>query len=835
MLPNLRLDRILVYRPGFPAALLLVVGIASHRLVPEIPLLWLTVLPLLIVASAILRGRTAVSCSLIAMAILICGVVSAQLAASYFPRNDIGAFASDEPRLAWVEAKILETPRIVEPPPRGRTVPDKQFFHVSVLKVLTRKGWESASGEMPIQVSPPCAELAAGQVVRMLGQIERPLPAMNPGQFDAAARDRRQRILVTMRIPRPYEVQIISSAYVWSAPLTRVRNAARSLLREGFKETQSEDRALLSALVFGDREPALRDIEDHFNNTGTAHLLAANGARVAMLGLIVYTLCRILRLPPRRAVIALTICVALGGLLTMPASQALRPAIVCLALGFAWIQRRTTDSLNLLALAAITVLVLRPLELYGAGFQLSFVIVLGLILLTRPALKMLEELRDEDKRVARSFLPPTVWRTWQAWLWHRLIELTAAAMVSWLVAIPLVAYHFEQFNFWTVPFGILLTPFASVALAAGFVKIALTATMPGLAAPWAAITVIPATVLRHIVAGLARVPMADVPIPSPTFPLIVLFYLLLCLPLIHWARPKLKWLARCAPAGGCAMLLLGAMRPAPLSPSAPALRITLLSVGAGQCAIIEPSGSGALIFDAGSSSMSDPLRTCISPFLRHEGRWSIDSVWLSHGDYDHISAAEQLVPTYGVRRVITSPHFSKHAAASIPCRSLLTSLENRHRSPRFVAQGEKLDLDSTTKIEVLWPPPQGDFKSNDAALVLRLTCHGRSILFPADIQERAERELLKHPELLKSDILIAPHHGSAETTTARFIEAVDPQFILSSNDARLTMKQRLFDSQVSNRPLYRTSRYGAVTIDIEANGSIRILPYHGASLVVVSN
>ena len=172
MLPNVRLDRIGAYRPALPAAVLLVVGIAGHRLLPVVPLLWLIVLLLLIVGAAIFSKKAILCSTLIAPAIMLCGITSAQLAASFFPGNHISAFASDEPRLAWVEARIEETPRIIESPPRGRVVPDKQFFQVSVLKVLTRKGWESAAGEMPIQVSPPRADLAAGQVLRMLGRIE---------------------------------------------------------------------------------------------------------------------------------------------------------------------------------------------------------------------------------------------------------------------------------------------------------------------------------------------------------------------------------------------------------------------------------------------------------------------------------------------------------------------------------------------------------------------------------------------------------------------------------------------------------------------------------------
>ena len=135
---------------------------------------------------------------------------------------------------------------------------------------------------------------------------------------------------------------------------------------------------------------------------------------------------------------------------------------------------------------------------------------------------------------------------------------------------------------------------------------------------------------------------------------------------------------------------------------------------------------------------------------------------------------------------------------------------------------------------MLWPPANCSFNSNNAGLVLRLTCGGRSVLFPADIQEPAERELLKHPGELKSDVLVAPHHGSAEGTTLQFIRAVAPKVILSSNDSRLTRKQRLFDSETAGIPLYRTSRYGAISVEIGPTGTVKIIPFHGNRAVTLN-
>lgn len=822
-----RVNEAVARRPALPAAILFILGITAHRTFPILPLIWLLAIGLLVIAGFLLRGRSALACITIVQAIFLAGVCTAQLAEFRYSSNDIGLFASDEPKLAWVEGEVADEPRLIEPAPFGRPLPEKQSFSLTVRRVRTWKGWIRASGAMPVMISPPVWDLAPGQVVRLLGRIERPRPAMNPGGFDAAEHYRRQRVLAMMHVSRPYDVQIVARPAALTAPLTRVRDASRNLLDRGFDVGHARDRALLRALVFGDREPDLQAMQDDFVHSGTTHLLAANGSRIALLAGAIYLLCRLLRVRPDLGVWALTILVALFGFLTMPAAEAIRPAAACVAVGLGILARRKMDSLQALSLVAIAVLVPRPLDLYGAGFQLSFTIVLGLILFTRPALEWVGSFEDKDKKVVESFQPPTRWRRLVRGVRRAILAAAVMGVIAWGIVIPLAAYHFEQFNPWTVPFGLVLSPMAIAALAAGFAKMVLTALCPPLAGAWAAGAALVAACLRHGVHWAAATPCCDMAMARPPIVVILALYALFPLALIHWPHRRIRLCAGCVPVGACALFVLlplcGGFAPFP--GGTPALRITLLSVGAGQCAIIEPSDGGTVVFDAGSSTITDPLRTCIEPFLRHEQCRSIEAIYLSHGDYDHISAAREMVAAYAVREVVTSPYFRLHAKESKPCQALLTGLDRSGRPPHLILAGDHRPLSPNVQIEVLWPPPHGNYNPNNAGLVLRLVCAGRSILFPADIQEPAERELLRDPAKLRSDILIAPHHGSAELTTARFVAAVNPKAILASSEGRLTKKQRTFDQTEKAWPIYRTSQYGAITLEVSRDGTLHVRPF----------
>jgi competence protein ComEC len=306
------------------------------------------------------------------------------------------------------------------------------------------------------------------------------------------------------------------------------------------------------------------------------------------------------------------------------------------------------------------------------------------------------------------------------------------------------------------------------------------------------------------------------------------FYLLVLTAMLPRLRPGLRWCLRAGRVAPClVMLVLPLQRGlARLSPEGET-RVTLLAVGAGQCAVVQPPSGRTVLVDAGSSSLTDLVGKCLGPFLRHTRCTEVDTIVMSHGDYDHISAVEEVVRGYGVREVWTSPQLVRHAAPGSQVQELLASLDRMERTPRLLAPGDRTPLGRDTSVEVLWPPPDARLSqtTNDACLVIRLTHAGRSILFPGDIQDLAMRELLRDPARLKSDVLVAAHHGSSESLTPAFVRAVDPQYIVSSNDRTPTNKQREFEHMIGNRLLYRTNRCGAITIVITREGELRVEPF----------
>jgi len=803
-------------KPALLAAVCFIGGILLHDRVTCVPLFWGALTFCLAILAAICIDHARIASGSLILSLSTAGIGIAQLEGFYFPRDEISAYTTDTPRLAWMELHIEHEPRILTDPYSKHPLPPKQVATARVTSVKTWDGWKNCTGGILLQIRQPHPRLAAWQRIRVLGKLERPSAATNPGQFDWAHYYRNQRIIASLHIDAASNIQIISEAPPTVPGL--IRQQSRRLLASGFAAEDSLDHALLRALVLGDNDPELRDIQEQFRRTGTSHHLSISGLHVAVLAAFVFGICRLLRLRPRTSVLMTSAFIALYGVAALPSPPVVRSVLLGIFVGIGLATGRHRDPVQLLCISVFAMLIYKPLDLFSAGFQLSFGVVLGLIIFTPPLDKWLRNYNASDWPLTRQ---PT--RSTFSMFLDYFSRAFAAGFVAWIISMPLVAYHFGQVNPWAVVASVVLAPFVFIALIGGFLKIILTLLFPGGAIGWAWLASGPMHLMQTILGWLDRIPGSDFPFPAPPIWLITVFYAFCLMMLLPYRRPKWHLLIRFGPVILCAFaLLLPAFRVnANLIPDA-TLKMTLLSVGAGQCAVIEAPGGKTVLIDAGSTSLTDALRKCIAPFLREKGVTHIDQLLLTHSDYDHISSVGEIAEVYDVREVLCGPRFRAIATENFAADHLLRQLDAMNLPPRIISTGERIPLSRDAEIEVIASPKDPNLSSNDSGIVCRIHYAGRSILFTGDIQEVGMRTLLRSGQNLRADVLIAPHHGSSEISTSAFIDAINPSTVLSSNDRSLTGKQKRLDALLKDRTLLRTNECGAITVTIHVDGRMQV-------------
>lgn len=202
-----------------------------------------------------------------------------------------------------------------------------------------------------------------------------------------------------------------------------------------------------------------------------------------------------------------------------------------------------------------------------------------------------------------------------------------------------------------------------------------------------------------------------------------------------------------------ALVLLFPLLSAWLPSREPGWRIEVLDVGQGLAVVVHRRGR-ALLYDTGPAyySGNSAAKTHVLPALRALGLSHLDWLFISHQDNDHAGGLQDIL-------------------ANMPVSGLVTNLGRCQAGWQQQWQGLSL--------EVLWPPDKQTGSQNNLSCVLRISDGQTALLLPGDIEKAVENQLVGAVDL-QAQILLAPHHGSATSSSEAFIAAVQPQHVVFS-------------------------------------------------------
>ena len=209
------------------------------------------------------------------------------------------------------------------------------------------------------------------------------------------------------------------------------------------------------------------------------------------------------------------------------------------------------------------------------------------------------------------------------------------------------------------------------------------------------------------------------------------------------------------------------------------VEVTFLDVGQGDAVFLRTDAGTTCLIDGGSTTVSDVGTYRLLPFLKSRGVSSLDYLFLSHMDADHINGAEELLKDQF--RGIPIRHL---------CLSALPGDETRERLEKearlfgtelcYISRGTVF-REKGAEIRCLSPvKDQKKEDENENSEVLMVEISGLRILFTGDLGEEGEQELLEAGTDLRAAVLKVGHHGSRFSTGEDFLEAVSPGFAVIS-------------------------------------------------------
>jgi competence protein ComEC len=257
------------------------------------------------------------------------------------------------------------------------------------------------------------------------------------------------------------------------------------------------------------------------------------------------------------------------------------------------------------------------------------------------------------------------------------------------------------------------------------------------------------------------------------------------------------------------------------------LRVTIIDVRHGSSVLLElPRGHNILIDGGGFSdnAVFDIGARIVAPFLWREKIRTVDTIVLSHPNSDHLNGLIYIAEHFNVKEVWTN----NQASNTRSYQKFMTAIaKNRISQPMYKELARSRKINGVC-LDILYPPfdfvdrskREGWRDQNNNSMVIKATLGSISFLFPGDIKARAETELAANfANLLKSTVLLAPHHGSQTSSTDAFLAKVAPEVVIISSGPQSRFgcphPSVLKRYQKHRFRILETARHGAVSVSTD--------------------
>lgn len=657
-----------------------------------------------------------------------------------------------------------------------------------------------------------------GDGVRIRGSLAAPRGPTNPGEADRRASLADERIYAIFSVPKEAPVEVIARG---GGSIMGAVFALRARLRRDLLATVSgEAGAFLDSIILGTRTVLREEVIQDFQRTGTIHMLVVSGLHTSLLAAFLWLLfTRALRLPAPLAIVGTLALAVVYCLITGAQPSILRATIMIAIVLVGKLLRRESDTLNSLALAGIAILGMSPGHLMNAGFELSFVAIVGLELIARPLQRAYAAaLPEVGARAGVGRRAAILGARWMG-------GMACASLAAFIATEPLVAWRFHLVTPGIVVANLAAVLLCSAVLYSGFALLFVAPISKAAAAPVAWLAGHAATAFLALVHWLAHVPgvylyVADLPGSRVAASYAAIGALAFLLSKVAAARFSRR--ARGA-AGVLALLGAGAflVPPGPRPIGGEAARLAVLDVGTGNTAVLR-TDRAVVLFDCGGGRIETGVRVT-APYLWSEGVRRIDAVFLSHAHADHIDGLLDVADRFPIGRVFVGPWFADAEGG----RRLLAGLEARRIPVEVVEARRSIDPARGVRVEVLGPcakelvpeplPHEPRYEGqNNTSLVLRARVAGRRVLFPGDIETDATALLVRSGADIDCDVALVPHHGGPNRCIEDLVELAGPRVAISSAKWGFAVPRTLAAFERAGASVLETSAGGAVLVDLSA-------------------
>lgn len=590
-----------------------------------------------------------------------------------------------------------------------------------------------------------------GEKIYAEGECEKASGRRNPGCFDYA------RHLSSLGIAG-IMTGTVSEQYDNSGSGTGINirgwlyNMRCEMIRYIEKYSDTQTAALVSGIMFGDKSLIGEETLESFQKNGTAHILAVSGIHAGMIYSFLSFLWRWKK--GKLFFVLMSLFFICYVVLADFSPSVVRAVFMIETHIFASVTNRRYDLNSAAFFAALISMINNPMQIFHAGFQMSYLAVLTL-----------------------SLILPYI---------HRFYTGVLSAGIA--VQIGLLPYIMYVFNYLSVISVFINVP---VILLAGFIVPLgiVSAVLTVLCSPIMTLTSPVLSILCKSLIWMNDMTCIDgltvFEVTSPDIKFLAIYYICVFLFLSETGRMlfikrEKKVLLMCLTMAIFAVQLTGMCFHNDFKDA----DIVFVDVGQGDCMHLRSSGGGNYIIDGGGSVDYNIGQKTLKPYFLKNGVRKLDGAFVTHLHTDHYKGIAELCREGMVKKLYV---YEGNQAKE---QQIMDETGMDSSDIIYLRKGCSAVLSDDTCIDVIWPEkPQNnsyyadgdseDEDENSVSLIMRVVHKGKTILMTGDIDTECHEKLsAMYQSQLKTDILKAAHHGSKYSFSDSFTDFADPEAVV---------------------------------------------------------
>ena len=637
-------------------------------------------------------------------------------------------------------------------------------------------------------------------------EYQKPNAARNYMGFDYSNYLKTKKILGTVNV-ESNNLQVISHNNT-NAILNKIYSL-KNIMKQKINELLPKETAgLCIGMLIGETSNIEESMQEDFRDSNLSHILAVSGANVSYIIISITYIFNKMYFRKKLSKIISIILLILFMLLTGCTSSVNRACIMAILMLIAELLNRKSDVYNNLALSALILLIINPYSILDIGFQLSYMGTIGIVFLH----DKISNVVQIKNRIIKYFF-----------------EMIIVTTCANLAIIPIMMFHFNTVSLTFYFSNVLAGPILGAVVIIGFIMFFVSLILNSLTIPIAFILNIMLKFIIKIAELTASLPISKILITTPSIWFIIIWYSTIII-LYYKEKAKkfyLKNKKNLKIAVTCILIIvLTSNLVIKLNKD---LKIYFIDVGQGDsCLIVTPTNKKILIDGGGSEFGSfDVGEKTLLPYLLDRKIKKLDYVLISHFDSDHVGGILTLMEKIQIEKII----ICKQGEVSENYKKFLKILKSKKIKVQIVKAKDKISIDKDTFFYILHPANEliKDNILNNNSIVTKFYYRNFSILFTGDIEEIAEKELIKKYEsssILRSTVLKVGHHGSKTSSTKELLEKVKPKIALigvgENNNFGHPNSEVLNRLNSLNCKIYRTDLNGEIVLTIDKNSKVYV-------------